>query len=209
MVDADWLLAPAPAQMAKRIAYASIKGGVGRSTALAVTAAFLSARGLRVLAIDLGLEAPGIGSMLLSDAATPTYGSLDYLVENGISLIDDDFLANVAGKSTLGGGGGQVTIVPAFGRATLDRPAGGPAKIARAYLEDVTPGGTISLTEQVREMVQRLEGAGPYDVTLIDARAGLQSRSTTSPPARAGQPPIPCPSMPASIPARIRLQKPM
>jgi len=173
MVGADWLLPPAQLQGVQRIAFASIKGGVGRSTALAVTAAHLSARGLRVLAVDLDLEAPGIGSMLLSEAAMPTYGSLDYLVENGISQIDEEFLENVAAKSTLGGGGGQVTVVPAFGRATLDRPAGGLAKIARAYLEDVTPEGTISLTEQVREMVERLEGAGSYDVTLIDARAGL------------------------------------
>lgn len=173
MVGADWLLPPANPQGRKRIAFASIKGGVGRSTALAVTAAHLSARGLRVLAIDLDLEAPGIGSMLLSDAAMPTYGSLDYLVENGISQIDDDFLANVSGKSTLGRSGGQVTIVPAFGRATLDRPAGGLAKIARAYLEDVTPEGPISLTEQVRQMVLTLEASGSYDVTLIDARAGL------------------------------------
>jgi hypothetical protein len=173
MVGADWLLPPAKLQGGKRIAFASIKGGVGRSTALAVTAAHLSARGLRVLAIDLDLEAPGIGSMLLSDAAMPTYGSLDYLVENGISQIDDDFLANVSGKSTLGGSGGQVTIVPAFGRTTLDKPAGGLAKIARAYLEDVAPEGPISLTEQVRQMVLKLEGSGSYDVTLIDARAGL------------------------------------
>lgn len=173
MVGADWLLAPAVAQNATRIAFASIKGGVGRSTALAVAAVHLSRRGLRVLAIDLDLEAPGIGSMLLSEAGLPTYGSLDYLVENGISQIDDEFLANVIGKSSLGGGGGQVTVVPAFGRATLECPAGGLAKIARAYLEDVTPNGTISLTAQVQEMVKRLEEAGSYDVTLIDARAGL------------------------------------
>ena len=173
MVGADWLLPPTKLHGVNRIAFASIKGGVGRSTALAVMAAHLSTRGLRVLAIDLDLEAPGIGSMLLSEAAMPAYGSLDYLVENGISQIDDDFLANVVGKSMLGGSGGQVTVVPAFGRATLDQPAGGLAKIARAYLEDVTPSGTISLTEQVREMVQRLENAGSYDVTLVDARAGL------------------------------------
>lgn len=173
MVGADWLLPPVKLQGGKRIAFASIKGGVGRSTALAVTAAHLSARGLRVLAIDLDLEAPGIGSMLLSDAVMPTYGSLDYLVENGISQIDDDFLANVRGKSTLGGSGGQVTIVPAFGRSTLEKPAGGLAKIARAYLEDVAPEGPISLTEQVRQMVLKLEESGSYDVTLIDARAGL------------------------------------
>ncbi|MDV3477882.1 KGGVGR-motif variant AAA ATPase [Sphingobium yanoikuyae] len=173
MVGADWLLPPANLPGGKRIAFASIKGGVGRSTALAVTAAYLSARGLRVLAIDLDLEAPGIGSMLLSDAVMPTYGSLDYLVENGISQIDEDFLTNVSGKSTLGGSGGQVTVVPAFGRATLENPAGGLAKIARAYLEDVAPEGPISLTEQVRQMVLRLEGSGSYDVTLIDARAGL------------------------------------
>ena len=174
MVGADWLLPPKGANTIPRIAFVSVKGGVGRSTALAVMAAHLSARGLRVLAIDLDLEAPGIGTMLISPDAMPKYGTLDYLVENGISGIDDDFMENTRGRSFLGSGGGQVTVLPAFGSKTIEHPAGGLAKIARAYLEDVqTGGGTLSLTDQIREMLERFEATGAHDVVLVDGRAGL------------------------------------
>lgn len=174
MVGADWLLPPKARSAIPRIAFVSIKGGVGRSTALAVMAAHLSARGQRVLAIDLDLEAPGIGTMLISPDAMPKYGTLDYLVENGISGIDEDFLENARGRSFLGAGGAQVAVLPAFGSETIEHAAGGLAKIARAYLEDVRPGGgTVSLTDQIREMIERFEATGDYDVVLVDGRAGL------------------------------------
>jgi MinD-like ATPase involved in chromosome partitioning or flagellar assembly len=174
MVGADWLLPPRGTGAIPRIAFVSIKGGVGRSTALAVMAAHMSARGLRVLAIDLDLEAPGIGTMLISPEAMPKYGTLDYLVENGISGIDDDFVENMMGNSFLGSGGGQVTVLPAFGSETIEHPTGGLAKIARAYLEDVQiGGGTVSLTDQIREMLERFEATGAHDVVLVDGRAGL------------------------------------
>ena len=174
MVGADWLLPPKAGSAVPRIAFVSVKGGVGRSTALAVMAAHLSARGLRVLAIDLDLEAPGIGTMLISPDAMPKYGTLDYLVENGISGIDEDFMENAKGRSFLGAGGAQVVVLPAFGSETIEHPAGGLAKIARAYLEDVQPGGgTVSLTEQIREMLERFEATGAHDVVLVDGRAGL------------------------------------
>lgn len=174
MVGADWLLPPKAASVVPRIAFVSIKGGVGRSTALSVMAAHLSARGQRVLAIDLDLEAPGIGTMLIRPDAMPKYGTLDYLVENGISGIDEEFVENTKGRSFLGKDGAQVVVLPAFGTETIDNPAGGLAKIARAYLEDVQPGGgTISLTDQIREMIERFEATGDHDVVLIDGRAGL------------------------------------
>jgi CobQ/CobB/MinD/ParA nucleotide binding domain len=180
MVGADWLLPPKGAGTIPRIAFVSVKGGVGRSTALAVMAAHLSARGLRVLAIDLDLEAPGIGSMLISPDAMPKYGTLDYLVENGISGIDNDFIENTRGSSFLGSGGAHVAVLPAFGSETTEHPAGGLAKIARAYLEDVRPGGgTISLTDQIREMIERFEATGAHDVVLVDGRAGLHETTAT------------------------------
>ena len=178
MVGADWLLPPKEGSAIPRIAFVSLKGGVGRSTALAVLAAHLSARGRRVLAIDLDLEAPGIGTMLISQDAMPKYGTLDYLVENGISGIDAEFLENVRGRSFLGKEGAQVAVLPAFGTETIAHPEGGLAKIARAYLEDVQPGGgAISLTDQIREMIERFEATGDYDVVLIDGRAGLHESS--------------------------------
>lgn len=182
IVGADWLRAPISSSTGiPRIVFASLKGGVGRSTAICVVAAHLSHRGLRVLAIDFDLEAPGIGSMLLNEKELPRFGTLDYLVENGISGIDNLFMADVAGGSFLGAEGGRVTVVPAIGRSTIDYPANALGKIARAYLEDIKPDGTRSnLSEQLLEMVQSFEATGAYDIVLVDARAGLHETTAAA-----------------------------
>jgi cellulose biosynthesis protein BcsQ len=179
IVGADWLRPPAPsASGIPRIVFSSLKGGVGRSTALAVAASYLSARGRRVLAIDLDLEAPGIGTMLLQPKILPDFGTLDYLVENGITGIDDYFLLNCQGQSFLGKNGGQVTVVPAIGRTTIAHPYNALAKISRSYLEDFQDAASLTLLDQIREMVDRIGDPASYDVILIDARAGLHE--TTS-----------------------------
>jgi Mrp family chromosome partitioning ATPase len=174
-VGPDWLKPPAPtATGIPRIVFASLKGGVGRSTALCVVAAHLSRLGRRVLAVDFDLEAPGLGTMLLNENELPPYGTLDYLVENGLSGIDDSFMADVAGDSFLGSEGARVTIVPAIGKATFDNPGGALSKIARAYLEQPTPDGpAATLSDQFRAMIERFEATRAYDVVLIDAFAGL------------------------------------
>jgi cellulose biosynthesis protein BcsQ len=180
-VGADWLLPTQAAADPVRIAFASIKGGVGRSTALAVAAAYLSSRGVRVLAVDLDLEAPGIGTMLIDRAALPKYGTLDYLVENGINGIDADFMANFIGESFLGEQGAKVSVLPAIGEVTELHPAGALSKLSRAYLEDINPAGeSISLTQQIKEMIERTTAGGDYDVVLIDVRAGLHETTAAS-----------------------------
>lgn len=175
IVGADWLAAPAElAAKYPRVIFSSLKGGVGRSTALCVVAAHLSRRGRRVLAVDLDLEAPGIGTMLLKNEELPNYGVLDYLVENGISGIDSTFLTELGGDSYLGAEGARVTVVPAIGRKTIDHPYDALGKIARAYVEDVdNDGELLPLRAQLVEMIERLEGKGAYDIVLIDSRAGL------------------------------------
>lgn len=110
--------------------FASVKGGVGWSTALAVVAADLAERGLRVLALDLDLEAPGLGPMLVNDDSLPEFGVLDALVENGLSDLDDRFLADLTAPSLLAGRTGRIDIVPVIGRRSLNNPADVLAKIA-------------------------------------------------------------------------------
>ena len=175
VVGADWLRAPRPrAEGIPRVAFSSLKGGVGRSTALSVVAAYLSRRGKRVLAVDLDLEAPGIGSLLLETKILPPFGSLDYLVENGISGVDNDFVIDVKAQSYLGSSGGQVTVVPAIGSKTVACPLNALSKISRAYVEDIdTDGRSVPFTDQVCEMIDRLADPNLFDVVLVDARAGL------------------------------------
>lgn len=176
IVGADWTsstIRPSTKSL-PRFVFASLKGGVGRSTSLAVVCAHLSDLGKRVLAIDLDLEAPGIGSLLLKPDETPRFGVIDYLVENNISGIDGTFLEECVGGSALGSLGGRVVVMPAIGTKTLDSPENALAKLARAYLEDVSDvGDRISFSDQVRFMVEAYESTGKYDVILIDARSGL------------------------------------
>lgn len=61
-----------------RIVFFSIKGGVGRSTALAASAWALAQAGQRVLVLDLDLESPGLSSALLP-GRRPAYGIADWL----------------------------------------------------------------------------------------------------------------------------------
>jgi Mrp family chromosome partitioning ATPase len=120
VVGMDWLSDfTLPAAGAPRLVFGSLKGGVGRSTALAVLAADLANNGKKVLCVELDLEAPGIGSMLLHetpDDRRPMFGSLDYLVENGLGGTEDEELFDHIGISQFGGG--SVHVLPAVGRIT-------------------------------------------------------------------------------------------
>jgi len=161
--------------------FASIKGGVGRSTALSVIAAHLASRGGRVLVLDLDLEAPGIGAFLLTPETTPEFGMIDALVENGLSGLDDAFLADLVGPSALASQGGRIDVIPAFGRRSIQYPGDVLAKIARAYAEDGLPDGTVAtVLDQVRDIVDKFSDPLRYDVILIDSRAGLHETTASA-----------------------------
>jgi len=178
IVGSDWMMRPVLEPDAiPRIAFISIKGGVGRSTALSIAATHLAQAGLRVLTIDLDLEAPGLGSTLLKPDELPTYGVVDWLVENGLSGTDGTFRADCIGRSSLLDG---ISVVPAFGSQTRAHPADALAKIARASLEDIRDGVSFPLHAQLHEMLESFEATGDYDVVLIDGRAGLHE--TTAAP---------------------------
>lgn len=186
MVGADWLRSPAPYSAPPvRLVFASLKGGVGRSTALCVLAAHLSAQGRRVLAIDMDLEAPGLGNMLLPDDTLPDFGLLDFLVERSLRPLDDQFYADMVGSSWLGGGHGRVDVVPAIGKRSLNHPSNVLAKIARAYLggpelSSNNTGEPSTFTDHMCLLLDRLADPLRYDVVLIDARAGLHETTAAA-----------------------------
>jgi hypothetical protein len=174
VVGSDWLTKPLVDEAKPpRIVFASLKGGVGRSTALSVLAADYARRGKNVLAVDFDLEAPGIGSMLLAPDRRPLYGTLDFLVENGIGGIADEDLSEFVGTSGLTAGAGLVDVAPAYGTKTLSNPSNYMPKLSRAVLEDIADSRIVSLREQMRITVERLSSRRAYDYILIDARAGL------------------------------------
>lgn len=176
IVGSGWLAEPAKTvSMPLRIVFASLKGGVGRSTALTVVASDLAARGRNVLVIDLDLEAPGLGALLLPDDRMPRFGVLDYLVENGIGGISDAALSDFIGTSPLTrSGGGRVDVAPVLGLRSAECFENILPKLARAMTEDVNDEGVVTpVGEQISVMIDRLSTRESYDAILIDSRAGL------------------------------------
>lgn len=118
-----------------RIVFASLKGGVGRTTALAVTASDLARRNRNILVIDLDLEAPGLGDMLLDDERMPRFGTVDYLVENGLGGVPDQYLSDFVGTSALTtpGGGRSTCYRRLAGKRTIIRPTRSPSFRGRCW----------------------------------------------------------------------------
>jgi len=122
IVGQDWLEHPHdPIEgVPPVVAFASHKGGVGRSTALAVTSMALAERGYNVLVVDLDLEAPGLGGIFLRNKQMPKFGTLDYFIESTLGDLDDRFIENMIAVSLLGGGRGSVHVAPAVGSTELN-----------------------------------------------------------------------------------------
>lgn len=175
IVGAGWMAEPVTAlAFPPRLVFASLKGGVGRSTALTVLAADLARRNQNVLVVDLDLEAPGLGHLLLDDDRLPKYGVIDFLVENGVGGVGDDWLHEFVGTSHLTEpGGGRVDIMPAIGRRSAASPENVMAKLSRAMIEDLNDDGIVSVGQQVSRMIDRIVAQAAYDAVLIDSRAGL------------------------------------
>ncbi|PTL76981.1 KGGVGR-motif variant AAA ATPase [Vitiosangium sp. GDMCC 1.1324] len=182
LVGADWLRSPAEVVLAPpRFVFASLKGGVGRSTALSVVAAHLASRGGRVLAVDLDLEAPGLGAFLLTPETVPEFGVIDALVENNLQELGNDFFVDMVGPSALAAQGGRIDVIPAFGRRSLAQPADVLSKLARAYAEDIRADGTVAtILDQVRTLIDGFADPKRYDAILVDARAGLHETTASA-----------------------------
>ena len=164
----DWGRIAPEAAGAPRIVFFSIKGGVGRSTALAATAWSLAQAGHRVLVLDLDLESPGLSSSLLPNEKRPTYGITDWLVEdlvnNGDALLDD--MRAVSDLSH----DGQIDVIPAHGRD----PGEYVSKLGRAWMSKVgADGQRESWSQRLERLLQALERKFQPDVILIDSRAGI------------------------------------
>ncbi len=179
----DWLSAPQPpASNPPRFAFYGLKGGVGRSTALAVASADLASRGKNVLVIDLDLEAPGLGSILLRDDRLPEFGVLDYLASEAAGVDTKAILQDLVGGSPFTTGAGVVDVVPVIGTSTLEHPSGFFSKLARAY----TPGALRGryqekgFSEKIEGLINDLTALRRYDAVLLDVRAGLHETSAAS-----------------------------
>lgn len=149
------------------ITFYSYKGGVGRSMALASVAALLADSGVRVLAVDFDLEAPGLHryfdqSETLLDPARPIKGLVEMFdsYRNGKELDWHDSLMKVWTKpftislDLLPAGGGSSDYVAALQSLNWDN----------LFAEHNFGDYLCRLREQWRQ---------EYDVVLIDSRTGM------------------------------------
>lgn len=151
-----------------RVVFFSIKGGVGRSTALAASAWALAQSGKRVLVLDLDLESPGLSSGLLPFERQPTYGIADWLVED---LVDngDAVFKDMTATSTLSHDG-EIYVVPAHGQD----PGEYVAKLGRVWMPKLTADGTRETwSQRLSRLIEMLESRLKPDVILLDSRAGI------------------------------------
>ncbi|EIC20433.1 KGGVGR-motif variant AAA ATPase [Thiorhodovibrio frisius] len=186
VVGQDWALAPGTEAGASvvhppRVSFFSLKGGVGRSTALFLWGRELAAQGKRVLLLDLDLEAPGLGAQLLPDDARPEFGVVDWLAEDLVgSPMAEAMLVErmLVARSPLADPG-YLYVAPATGKRTAQHPAGFIAKLARAYLDNDRGGGE-DFAVRVRRLLETLERALEPDLVLIDSRAGLHETAAAA-----------------------------
>lgn len=172
LTNQDWLrksLLPTP-PIPTAVVY-SIKGGVGRTTACALWAWHLARQGKNVLLVDLDLEAPGLGSLVLD--ALPDYGLLDWLVEGLLGQTDESFLRECLIDSPLGRDApGIIRVLPGFGTKTKDYVG----KLGRVYMPSpkVAGMGLSGLADKLCALLQMVSGLSDApDAILLDSRAGL------------------------------------
>ena len=170
--EATWssIKAPASHDERPRVAFYGMKGGVGRSTAVAVCAFALARAGQRVLVVDLDLESPGLSASLLPPNRQPAFGITDWLVEdlvnNGDAISDDlSALCPLSGAS-----GGEIRVVPAHGR----EPGAYLSKLGRIWMPKFVEGGRRQVwSERLERLIRELEQKHQPDMVLMDSRAGI------------------------------------
>lgn len=168
LTEGRWGAVEPTTEDAKRVVFYSIKGGVGRSTSLAVSAWWLAQAGSRVLVLDMDLESPGLSSTLLPEERRPAYGIADWLVEdlvgNGEAVLGDMVASSELSRE------GEILVVPAHG----EDPGDYVAKIGRAWMPGRSQDGVHEAWHQrLDRMIAGLEDQWQPDVILIDSRSGI------------------------------------
>lgn len=154
------------AQAAPVIAFYSFKGGMGRTTAAAAYVLRQAQAGRRLVAIDLDLDAPGLGRLLGTDqdSAPNPWGTADFLLESRFRYPLTDY-RHVCARSELVGD----YPVDVFPVGKIDDYY--LRKLAKIDL-DIHEDEAVH-QHPVGELVARIRAELQPDEIVVDCRAGL------------------------------------
>jgi hypothetical protein len=172
--EGNWAQIAPETEGRRRVVFFSIKGGVGRSTALAATAWTLAQAGKRVLVLDLDLESPGLSSSLLPPERQPAFGITDWLVEDLVDNADEVFESMIATSDL--SHDGEIYVAPAHGAD----PGEYVSKLGRVWMPKAEANGSLeSWSARLQRLLTKLEARVQPDVVLIDSRAGIDEVAST------------------------------
>lgn len=163
--DPPWPTGEADAGRAPHIlTFFSHKGGVGRTTLLAAVAIAAARRGRRVMALDLDLEAPGLGTLF---GVAPAEGVVEILLDEAPDAADVQNAVGIVQDPDVIGNGQPIRVLSA-------------GAVDRAYLEALgrldfqTSTGHGGMLARLRALLHAIRAAyEDLDFILIDARAGF------------------------------------
>jgi MinD-like ATPase involved in chromosome partitioning or flagellar assembly len=148
----------------------SYKGGVGRTTSLALFAAYYAQQGKNIFIIDCDFEAPGLINFFNIDQfKNPKSGVIEYLMDKrfeaqNVSL--NDYIYEVSAAYS---GDGQIHLMPAgniFGDDRSDFLEG----LSRVDIH----GASVFLAE-FSELIEKISTQYQPDVILVDSRTGFNN----------------------------------
>lgn len=169
----------APPSRVPRLVFYGLKGGVGRSTAMAMLAYHLAKKGKNVLLIDFDLESPGLSGLMLPPERMAEFGIVDWFVEEGVGQGNEILprLISISPLSQMEGVAGRIHVAAAVG---MDEPAY-LAKLSRVYADIPGREGAMErFPERATRLVNALEQQEKPDFILIDSRAGLHDLAAVS-----------------------------
>lgn len=157
----------------KTIAFWGLKGGVGRSTALAHVALLLGQRQVKVLAVDLDLESPAlVGAMTGDSDGAPRF-------EHLVRMAADPSLGDEALERAV-----QGSLLPAAGAGSLVEvlgPAGADIPFVHALLGPLAPSVLYSgIRPPLRRLLRAAVRASGAQIVLLDARSGYCDESAVA-----------------------------
>jgi MinD-like ATPase involved in chromosome partitioning or flagellar assembly len=152
------------------LTFFSYKGGVGRTTSLALTAIYLARKGKKVFVVDCDFEAPGLINFFNSSQADNCKnGLIEYL--NDRTFIENcniqDYVYDIEKSYS---GDGSINLMPAgnilHSSEDLLSYLEGLAKI------DLQGEGLVKILD---ELIKEINGTYRPDVILIDSRTGFNN----------------------------------